>query len=109
MADLYTVRKALSPMIAENRRKLDASELYASLTQVGEDDLEDLVPSWTRPTRVTDAIDQIIDMKEFDVPFHVRVAIDKRRSTAMHYKFWLTILNKKFELANGTLSVSNMA
>lgn len=31
----------------------------------------------TRPTTTIDASDFIVDIREYDVPYHVRVAIDK--------------------------------
>ena len=74
MGDLYAVRTALSPVIVENRRKLDTADLYAQIAHT-EDDMEDLVAA-SRGRGVVNALDNIIDIREFDIPYHVRVAID---------------------------------
>jgi DNA polymerase epsilon subunit 1 len=36
-----------------------------------------------RNTTIADASDFIVDIREFDVPYHVRVAIDKGLSTSL--------------------------
>jgi DNA polymerase elongation subunit (family B) len=45
-----------------------------------DDDIEETVAS--RP--LTDAIEHIIDAREWDVPYHIRVAIDKGIYPALH-------------------------
>ena len=46
-----------------------------------DDDIEDT--SISRP--MMDAIENIIDAREWDVPYHIRVAIDKGRSVLLSF------------------------
>jgi DNA polymerase epsilon subunit 1 len=85
--DLLAVRRAILPIADANRKKMDAMDAYTEVVQyvlgVGgvdnrstlqfDDDIEESAAS--RP--VLDAIEHIIDAREWDVPYHIRVAIDK--------------------------------
>ena len=87
MPDLLVVRRAILPIADANRKKMDAMDAYTEVVQyvleVGcidlrstlqfDDDIEESATS--RP--VLDAIEHIIDAREWDVPYHIRVAIDK--------------------------------
>jgi DNA polymerase epsilon subunit 1 len=85
--DLLVVRRAILPIADANRKKMDAMDAYTEVVQyvpeVGhvdnrstlqfDDDIEESAAS--RPG--LDAIEYIIDSREWDVPYHIRVAIDK--------------------------------
>ncbi|EPS44616.1 hypothetical protein H072_1405 [Dactylellina haptotyla CBS 200.50] len=75
--DLLSVRKVLMPIAEDNKKQVDAIDTYADVanSRVGFDPFDD--PSEIqRPTAVVDASDFIIDIREYDVPYHVRVSID---------------------------------
>ena len=81
------MRRALLPIAEGNRKKMDAMDAYTEVVQYFniinfadyrssvqfDDDIEDT--SVSRP--MMDAIEHIIDAREWDVPYHIRVAIDK--------------------------------
>ena len=46
-------------------------------TNAGFDIFDDDIEHEKRPTSTIDASDFIVDIREYDVPYHVRVAIDK--------------------------------
>ena len=46
----------------------------------GFDMFDDQQDNDRRPNGIVDASDYIVDIREFDVPYHVRVAIDKGRA-----------------------------
>jgi hypothetical protein len=48
-------------------------------TNAGFDIFDDEYEYEKRPTATIDASDFILDIREYDVPYHVRVAIDKGR------------------------------
>ena len=74
--NLLAVRKSLFPAVQANNEKLDAFNIYADTIMA---DLEDTVDDYNGRSKVLDAIDNIIDIREYDVPYHVRVAIDKSK------------------------------
>ncbi|KAI8939432.1 DNA polymerase epsilon catalytic subunit [Plenodomus lindquistii] len=78
--DLLAVRKAVSPVIEKNKKNVNAMDTYAEVASgnVGMDFFDnDDYEYEKRFTTTVDASDFIVDMREYDVPYHVRVAIDK--------------------------------
>ncbi|KAF2714135.1 DNA polymeras-like protein epsilon [Pleomassaria siparia CBS 279.74] len=77
--DLLAVRKAISPLVEKNRKKLNAMDTYAEVASAnaGFDIFDDEQQYDKRPNGTIDASDFILDIREYDVPYHVRVAIDK--------------------------------
>jgi len=86
--DLLVVRRALLPVAAANKTKMDALDAYTEVVQYAsfkrskserrsgfqnDEDIEDSGASRS----IHDAIEHIIDAREWDVPYHIRVAIDK--------------------------------
>ena len=76
--DLLAVRRDLQPIANENKKKVDAMDIYAEVanSQTGFDIFDDEQGS-RRTVSNVDASDYIVDIREFDVPYHVRVTIDK--------------------------------
>jgi DNA polymerase epsilon subunit 1 len=76
--DLLAVRKAIMPIAEKNKKKVSAMDTYAEVASAnaGFDIFEDESERDRRPTSVLDASDFIVDIREYDVPYHVRVAID---------------------------------
>ncbi|KAL9051838.1 MAG: hypothetical protein Q9162_005779 [Coniocarpon cinnabarinum] len=80
VTDLLSVRKIIMPIAEKNRGKVSALDAYAEVASAnaGFDAFEDEVEVERQRTSggVLDASDFITDVREYDVPYHVRVAID---------------------------------
>ena len=87
VSDLLAVRKELVPLALENGAKLSAVDAYAEVVNMTEAGMRVQADSWaaqadmangssSRAARDSDARDSIIDAREFDVPYYLRVAID---------------------------------
>ncbi|GAA6015444.1 hypothetical protein JCM8202_002471 [Rhodotorula sphaerocarpa] len=106
--DLFTVRRDLLPLATKNREMLDAVDTYAevvagesSVDQLGAAAMEiDMEDAWggggggaSRGGFVNDAKDKqmnpqdaILDIREYDVPYYLRVAIDKNIRVGLWYE-----------------------
>ncbi|KAL8292541.1 hypothetical protein RQP46_001153 [Phenoliferia psychrophenolica] len=96
--DLFAVRRELLPIATKNRDKLDAVDTYAEVisgeSQFGvmDYDMEDggkrqsfaNVGAGAGPLSV--ASDAILDIREYDLPYYLRVAIDKDIRVGLWYK-----------------------
>lgn len=83
VSDLLTVRKTIMPIAEKNGKKVSALDAYAEVAgaNAGFDVFEVEGNAGQREGEggsggVLDASDFIIDIREYDVPYHVRVAID---------------------------------
>ncbi|RDB26807.1 DNA polymerase epsilon catalytic subunit A [Hypsizygus marmoreus] len=88
VSDLLTVRRDVMPLALANSAKRDAVDAYAeviSATAGASMDIEIDGDEWTdlggarsgiRGARDQDPRESIIDIREFDVPYYLRVAID---------------------------------
>ncbi|KAL8831351.1 MAG: hypothetical protein Q9191_000907 [Dirinaria sp. TL-2023a] len=73
--NLLAVRKFIMPLAEENKKSVNAMDTYAEVASgidIYDDNQEDL-----RHFKIADASNFIVDIREYDVPYHVRVAIDK--------------------------------
>ncbi|KAF2086249.1 DNA polymeras-like protein epsilon [Saccharata proteae CBS 121410] len=79
VGDLLGVRKAVMPIAEKNKKKMNAMDTYAEVASAnaGFDIFDDDQDYDKRPNGFVDASDFIVDIREYDVPYHVRVAIDK--------------------------------
>ena len=79
VSDLLSVRKTILPIAEKNKEKLNAMDTYAEVASAaaGFDLFQDEELTNTRLNGLLEASDFIVDMREYDVPYHVRVAIDK--------------------------------
>ncbi|KAI9797963.1 MAG: DNA polymerase epsilon catalytic subunit [Piccolia ochrophora] len=79
VADLLAVRKAVMPIAEKNKKSVNAMDTYAEVASADRafDLFDDSRDDEIRTTSIADASDYIVDIREFDVPYHVRVAIDK--------------------------------
>eukprot|EP00043_Microstomoeca_roanoka_P015073 m.150253 g.150253 ORF g.150253 m.150253 type:complete len:2376 (-) comp16169_c0_seq1:102-7229(-) len=98
--DLMHVKSKLSPQIRKNQQR-NADSLYSNeaFETVGlskgrgmdEDEDEDnhaqagQVSGATHRKHVDDVLDNVIDIREYDVPYHMRVSIDKKIVVAKWY------------------------
>ncbi|KAI8093391.1 uncharacterized protein BX664DRAFT_278331 [Halteromyces radiatus] len=78
VSDLLSVRKVLLPIAKKNQRKLEAVDTYADV--VNETNNVSYEPEYSSAMssrkNPQEALDNIIDIREFDIPYYVRVAID---------------------------------
>lgn len=77
--DLLAVRKTVMPVAEKNKSKVSVMDTYAEVASAnaGFDMFDEDIESGRKTTGVADAADFIVDIREYDVPYHVRVAIDK--------------------------------
>ncbi|KAL1836329.1 hypothetical protein VTJ49DRAFT_5300 [Mycothermus thermophilus] len=82
--DLMAARRDIMPIAEKNKKGMDAMDTYAEVaTANGNFDLfDDDVRSNDRRTNASfaEASDFIVDIREYDVPYHVRVMIDLGRT-----------------------------
>lgn len=69
--DLYEVKRSIAPLVERNKAKMDAMDVYNEVAAHGFGEEDELMIAKQDPT------ESIIDLREYDVPYHVRVAIDK--------------------------------
>ncbi|KAL2014116.1 hypothetical protein VTN00DRAFT_1641 [Thermoascus crustaceus] len=79
VGNLLEVRKTLLPIAEKNRKNVNAMDTYAEMASAnaGFDLFDEDLMNDTRPNGNVNASDFIVDIREYDVPYHVRVAIDK--------------------------------
>lgn len=99
VGDLLSVRKAIMPIAEKNKSGMNAMDTYAEVARYGTqmsmsrrwfadvpsanagfDLFDDQRDNERQTNGIADASDYIVDIREFDVPYHVRVAIDRGRS-----------------------------
>ncbi|KAK4057447.1 DNA polymerase epsilon catalytic subunit [Microbotryomycetes sp. JL221] len=98
--DLYTVRRDLLPIANKNREKLDAVDTYAEVVAGGGDsmfsndyDMEDfggggksMAQTAAGAGAAVAPSDAILDIREYDIPLHLRLAIDKDIRVGLWYQ-----------------------
>ncbi|KAG8873642.1 DNA polymerase epsilon catalytic subunit [Tulasnella sp. 332] len=94
VSDLLTVRKDILPLALKNSREMDAVDAYAEVVNATSNmqvsiDLQDAwgaeAESSTRKGKNTDPRDLITDIREYDVPYYLRVAIDNSVRVGLWY------------------------
>ncbi|XP_010114960.1 PREDICTED: DNA polymerase epsilon catalytic subunit A-like, partial [Chlamydotis macqueenii] len=85
--DLVKVRKEISPAVRKNRERDQTSDVYtamlSSMLSGGSLSTGDEGPS----RKVASQMDNIVDMREYDVPYHVRLSIDLK----IHVAHWYNV------------------
>lgn len=75
VTDLLAARKLIMPLIQKNKEKKEIKDSYEEIALSNiNNDLED---SSSNQRIIQDPSELIYDIREYDVPYHVRVAIDK--------------------------------
>ncbi|KAF7724021.1 DNA polymerase epsilon catalytic subunit [Apophysomyces ossiformis] len=78
VSDLLAVRKVLLPAVKKNQEKIDAIDTYEEIlretSQIKYDDHDYI--SMRSQKSSHEAIENIIDVREYDIPYYIRVAID---------------------------------
>ncbi|KIW66546.1 DNA polymerase epsilon catalytic subunit A [Phialophora macrospora] len=79
VSDLLAVRRTVMPIAEKNREKVNAMDTYAEVASAtaGFDVYDEEQSNDNRPNTIAEASDYIVDIREYDVPYHVRVTIDK--------------------------------
>ncbi|KAI2792924.1 DNA polymerase epsilon catalytic subunit A [Penicillium oxalicum] len=77
--NLLEVRRTLLPLAEKNKKNANVMDAYVEMTSAaaGFDLFDDEIINEQRPNGNTQASDFIVDIREYDVPYHVRVSIDK--------------------------------
>ena len=77
--DLLAVRKTIMPIAEKNKGSMNAMDTYAEVASASASfDIFDEDQSRDSGTAgILDASNFIVDIREYDVPYHVRLAIDK--------------------------------
>ncbi|XP_060641327.2 DNA polymerase epsilon catalytic subunit A [Anolis sagrei] len=85
--DLVKVRKEISPAVRKNRERDQSVDAYttmlASALAGGSLSSKDEEPS----KKTSDQMDNIVDMREYDVPYHIRLSIDRK----IHVAHWYNV------------------
>ncbi|MEQ2187281.1 hypothetical protein GOODEAATRI_003085 [Goodea atripinnis] len=81
--DLVKVKREISPAVRKNREREQSNDAYTSMlssnvTSADEDGMS---------KSIADQLDNIVDMREYDVPYHVRVSIDLK----IHVAHWYNV------------------
>jgi DNA polymerase epsilon subunit 1 len=90
VTDLLTVRRDIMPLALANGAKRSAIDAYAEVVNATENSHMDVDSSWgaeagTSTTRDKDPREAIIDVREFDVPYYLRVAMDNEIRVGLWY------------------------
>ncbi|GAB4815178.1 hypothetical protein N2152v2_002224 [Parachlorella kessleri] len=71
MDTLNQVRREVAPIVGRNKRRKEGTSAYAALSTA-----QQPTAKKAGKERLQDALDSIVDMREHDVPYHVRFEID---------------------------------
>ncbi|KAJ5174824.1 DNA polymerase epsilon catalytic subunit A [Penicillium canariense] len=107
--NLLEVRQTLLPLAEKNRKNANVMDAYVEMTSAttGFDLFDDELINEQRPNGNMQASDFIVDIREYDVPYHVRVSIDKDirigkwyNVEAKHGAITLTCLEERLQRAD---------
>jgi DNA polymerase epsilon subunit 1 len=78
VSDLLSVRRTIMPIAEKNKEKITAMDTYAEVATAtaGFDIFDEDAVHDKRSNTILEASDFITDIREYDVPYHVRVTID---------------------------------
>ena len=79
VSDLLSVRKVIMPIAEKNKEKISAMDTYAEVASAGAgfDIYDEEAENERKSNAILEASDFVTDIREYDVPYHVRVTIDK--------------------------------
>ncbi|KAL5483454.1 POL2 [Sanghuangporus weigelae] len=107
VSDLLAVRREIVPLAMENGAKLNAVDAYAEVVNMSESSGRvEVETSWaaeadalnglSKNAKDMDPRDAIIDAREFDVPYYLRVAIDNELRVGLWYTVSFTAGQPQF-------------
>ncbi|KAM9259918.1 LOW QUALITY PROTEIN: DNA polymerase epsilon catalytic subunit A [Cariama cristata] len=85
--DLVKVRKEISPAVRKNRERDQASDVYTAMLSSALSGGSLSTDEEGASRKVASQMDNIVDMREYDVPYHVRLSIDLK----IHVAHWYTV------------------
>uniref|UniRef100_A0A8C3L2P4 DNA polymerase epsilon catalytic subunit n=1 Tax=Chrysolophus pictus TaxID=9089 RepID=A0A8C3L2P4_CHRPC len=85
--ELVKVRKEISPAVRKNRERDHASDVYTSMLSSALAGGSLTTAEEGASKKVTNQMDNIVDMREYDVPYHVRLSIDLK----IHVAHWYNV------------------
>ncbi|KAG9322756.1 hypothetical protein KVV02_007016 [Mortierella alpina] len=98
--DLLTVRKVVFPAAKQNLAKMSVLDTYAEVVSANADMGMDNDPV-TAKAGGGDGLDHIVDIREYDIPYTIRVAIDKDIRIGLWYNVAVTPadveINRQFD------------
>lgn len=75
---LLAVRDELLPMIKKNRERQGLADVYSSSVNATAEETTDFTGNKMKKRDTSRAfLDSIVDIREYDVPYYMRVSIDK--------------------------------
>ncbi|XP_052412304.1 DNA polymerase epsilon catalytic subunit A [Carassius gibelio] len=86
--DLIKVKREISPAVRKNREREKSNDAYTSMLSsalVGGSVVTEDEDGTSK--KMTEQLDNIVDMREYDVPYHVRVSIDLK----IHVAHWYNV------------------
>lgn len=105
ISDLLNGRRILQPYITKNKEKKESNSIYKSAnlnytsimkdTVENDDLLMDIEVEEEFDFKYTDASELMLDIREYDVPYHVRVSIDKNIRIGKWYDVEVTASETK--------------
>uniref|UniRef100_A0A3B4B4F5 DNA polymerase epsilon catalytic subunit n=1 Tax=Periophthalmus magnuspinnatus TaxID=409849 RepID=A0A3B4B4F5_9GOBI len=88
MDDLNKVRREIAPAVRKNREKEQSNDAYTSMLSSALSGGNAMsVDEEAMAKSISEQLDNIIDMREYDVPYHVRVSIDLK----IHVAHWYNV------------------
>uniref|UniRef100_A0A8C5UT22 DNA polymerase epsilon catalytic subunit n=1 Tax=Microcebus murinus TaxID=30608 RepID=A0A8C5UT22_MICMU len=88
--DLVRVRKEISPAVKKNREQDHASDAYTAMLSSVLQGGSVITDEEETSKRIGDQLDNIVDMREYDVPYHIRLSIDLK----IHVAHWYNVRHR---------------
>uniref|UniRef100_A0A8C3Y6J6 DNA polymerase epsilon catalytic subunit n=1 Tax=Catharus ustulatus TaxID=91951 RepID=A0A8C3Y6J6_CATUS len=85
--DLVKVRKDISPAVRKNREQDQASDVYTTMLSSALSGGSLSTDEEGASKKIANQMDNIVDMREYDVPYHVRLSIDLK----IHVAHWYNV------------------
>ncbi|CAN8193292.1 unnamed protein product [Coccothraustes coccothraustes] len=85
--DLLKVRKEISPAVRKNREQDQASDVYTTMLSSALSGGSLSTDEEGASKKIANHMDNIVDMREYDVPYHVRLSIDLK----IHVAHWYNV------------------
>uniref|UniRef100_A0A3Q3JPX5 DNA polymerase epsilon catalytic subunit n=1 Tax=Monopterus albus TaxID=43700 RepID=A0A3Q3JPX5_MONAL len=82
--DLIKVKREIAPAVRKNREREQANDMAASVLALSGGNVTSADEDGMSKS-ILDQLDNIVDMREYDVPYHVRVSIDLKIHVYMSY------------------------
>ncbi|XP_027422941.1 DNA polymerase epsilon catalytic subunit A isoform X2 [Bos indicus x Bos taurus] len=85
--DLVKVRKEISPAVKKNRDQSHTSDAYTTMLSSVLQGGSVIFDEEETSKKIADQLDNIVDMREYDVPYHIRLSIDLK----IHVAHWYNV------------------